>query len=62
MTELLQYLYQPTGFTNHLLNITIAGLLMTVVIGFVALHTKRNKAFLFHMAICRHYTKCWCYI
>lgn len=48
MTELLQYLYQPTGFTNHLLNITIAGLLMTVVIGFVALHTKRiTKRFFF---------------
>ena len=48
MTELLQYLYQPTGFTNHLLNITIAGLLMTVVIGFVALHKKRiTKRFFF---------------
>lgn len=48
MTELLQYLYQPTGFTNYLLNITLAGLLMTVVIGFVALHTKRiTKRFFF---------------
>lgn len=48
MTELLQYLYQPTGFTNYLLNITIAGLLMAVVIGFIALHTKRiTKRFFF---------------
>ena len=49
MTELLQYLYQPTGFTNYLLNITLAGLLMTIVIGFIALHTKRTmtKRFFF---------------
>ena len=49
MNELLQYLYQPTGFTNHLLNITLAGLLMTIVIGFIALHTKRTmtKRFFF---------------
>lgn len=49
MNELLQYLYQPTGFTNHLLNITLAGLLMTIVIGFIALHIKRTmtKRFFF---------------
>lgn len=49
MNELLQYLYQPTGFTNYLLNITLASLLAILVIGFIMSRPKRTttKRFFF---------------
>ena len=48
MNELLNLLYEPTGFNNNLLNISILGLLGGIVIGTIVSHPTRKitKSFL----------------
>lgn len=47
MNELLNYLYQPSLMVNSLLNISIIGILILLVIGFIRTRTKVTKRFFY---------------
>ena len=47
MNELLNYLYQPSLMVNSLLNISIIGRLILLVIGFIRTRTKVTKRFFY---------------
>lgn len=47
MNELLNYLYQPSLMVNSLFNISIVGILILLVIGFIRTRTKVTKHFFY---------------
>lgn len=47
MNELLNYLYQPSLMVNSLLNASLIGILILIVIGFIQTRTKVTKRFFY---------------